>query len=316
MRLSYFTYQFDAPQKKSVFTTGLHELLLAYCNSASVAFKNSFKLSDENLYLVHLGGNLFGFLETRSHEAINKINRQNLTIDDIYKALQQNEGLGFTSYVYVDGDCLAFGATMLAPRCGGFANFVQDLLHRTKGFEQWGFNCSPLLIASTKAEVMQMPFVGKSTLRVAAGHKFFNQLVGVFGGNPKDYEDIGSFELTITPKRQKNIKPAIGHVLNAVPVEDVSKWTVAAKREITERVEELYIAGEGHLADAIATAEMRKAAGLDLLLQATMSNNQTLKDKLVEYRKEKSNELQNAQRSSPFSIGLDASSWPADVAGV
>lgn len=316
MRLSYFTYEFESPQGKAFHNTGLLDLLMAYCKEANIKFKNSFKNGDENLYLVPLGGQLFGFIETRSHEMINKVNRQNLSIDDIYKALNKDEGLGFTSFVYVDGDCLAFGATLLAPRCGGFADFVQALLRQTKGFEQWRFHCMPLLSESTKTDVLKMPFMGKTTLRVEAGNKLFADLKNVFGGNAEDYNDIDGFELVITPKRKKNIKAVVSRVLNAVPNEHVSKWTVAAKREITERAEEFYIAGKGHLADEVATSDVRKAASLDLHLKKKIQANQNLKTKLEEHRKDGRNELQNAQSSSPFTPSLDASSWPVDVASV
>lgn len=302
MKVSYFQYRFrETRPEGSVYRRGLQEYLRSFCNHPDVSFKNQFVRHDENLYLLPLEAQLFGFVQTRSGETISKINRADLSHSDIYESLRQNENLGFMSYVFVDNDCFAFGSTVLAPRVKAFADFMDLLLNRTRGGQGLEFVPAPILRESTKAEVMRMNFVGKAVIQVEPGNTFFHGMQNLIGGTAESYEEVDSFEIVIKPKKRKDIKPVVGNALHAISDDHVRKIVVNAKRETEERLEELYVAGKGHIADAIDG----NSASIGSNIRYAIENNRHLAAKRQELNDEQE---ASEQVHPPFLSGAAGSS--------
>ncbi len=299
MKFTYFQYEFKNFSGGSTHRLGLHEYLRAFCNHDDIVFKNQFVKDGENLYLIPLGAQLFGFVQTRSRETISKINRSDLSHSNIYESLLHDEGLGFISYVFVDADCFAFGTTLLAPRVNAFAEFMDMLLKYTRGGMSYEFTPRAILRESTKAEVMQMQVVGRTAIQVEPGNVLFSNFRNFFGGTVHDYEDVDSFEIIIRPKGRKDIKNVVTTMLDAVSDDDnVRKMVVKAKEHADHRLEELYLAGRGHLADVVEG----NASSVGSLVRTKMSENQHLSAK----RRESQYETEADQQTiPPFITDLD-----------
>lgn len=306
MKFSYFQYEFKHVPIGTVYRRGLREFLLDYCAHPDMDFKNQFLKDGENLYVVPLEAQLFGFIQTRSGETINKINRSDLSHSDIYESLLQDERLGFMSYVFVDEECFAFGSSQLAPRVTAFIDFIGMLLGRLHRNADWQFVPRPILRESTRAEVLSMSFIGKTVIQVEPGNQLYNDFRNLFGGAVQNYDEMDSFEVVLRPKNRKNIKPVVDRLLTSVPDEHLRKLIVKAKEHSQENLEELYLAGRGHLSDSIQA----NSASVGSRIRLKMEQNQHLASK----RQELIREQEPAQHMvPPFISGITVRSWDSGV---
>jgi hypothetical protein len=219
------------------------------------------------------------FLQTRSNELIKKIDSQKLSVSEIYDQLSQDESIGFASYVYVEASYFAFASTMMAPKVKSFTDFVNEILRKIQ-ISSHTFIATALLHQATRAEVMKMPFMGKSTVRVTSENTIFGDIVNTIRGQAQEFEDVDCFEITFKPKKSKDIKGAVTRLMQATPDTGLEKMVVKAKEALHENLTEIYLAGNGLISDYI---DFKSEKNLKDRMKDKIENNTILSEKVAEY---------------------------------
>jgi Intracellular sensor of Lambda phage, Abi component len=279
MKVSYYGYAFKNIQSNLLTANGLRDILSGFCIYDNVSFKNEFQCGEEKQFLLHHLGNLFLFLQTRSNELIKKIDSQSLSVSEIYDQLRRDERIGFASYVYVEPTYFAYASTMMAPRVKTFADFVNKILARLQ-VSSHTFVTTALLHQATREEVLSMPFVGRSTVQIAATNSIFSDFMNIIGGEADEFTDVDSFEITIKPKKHKNISSAAKRLINATPDAGLDKMVIKAKEAAHESLMELYLAGNGLISDQI---DLKNERNLTERIREKIEQNTTLREKVEEY---------------------------------
>lgn len=279
MKVSYYGYAFIDMKTNKRNARGLRELLSGFCSYENISFKNDFQCGEEKQFLLQSSGNLFLFLQTRSNELIKKIDSQSLSVTEIYDELMQDERIGFASYVYIDEVYFAYASTMMAPRVKSFSDFVNKILVRIDASNHT-FVITALLHQATRDEVLRMPFIGRSTVQITAANSIFDEFVQVIGGEAEEFTDVDSFEITIKPKKRRNIDVAAKRLIRAIPDAGLDKMIIKAKDETHQSLMDLYLAGNGLISDHI---DLKHEKNLTESIKQKIQQNNTLREKVQEY---------------------------------
>lgn len=301
MKVSYFGYAFRTAAGQT-HVCGLDSLLRSFCHYRNIAFKNQFKCGEERQYLLPNFGNLFLFIQTRSGELIKKIDSQSLSVSEIYEELNQNERIGFASYVYIGDGYIGYASTMMAPKIGAFADFVNKIIGRL-GSSTTQFVVEPLFYKTTREDVLRMPFVGKSMIQVSASNNLFREFAELLGGRAEEYADVDSFEVTIKPKRRKNIAQAAKKIIERAESNGLDKMIIMAKENLHGNLMELYLAGNGIVSDQL---DLRDEENLAERIQQKIERNTNLRERVQEYV---ANETVSHTTPDIVSRYSDARSW-------
>lgn len=281
MKLSYYGYSFtEFSKSKKPSAIDLIKICKNFFNYFSPAIKNSLKNNGENQYLIDQGGNLFLFIQTRSQELIKKINSKNISVSEIYESLEDDENIGFASYVYIDNLYLSFGSTLMAPRINSFVDFINSILdlHQISNYR---FSITPFLSQTTPSEIKKAHHIGKTTLRISKDNSLSNEIKEFFGGEASYYEDIDSFEIIIRPKLKKDISKAVTQILDKTSEENgIEKFIIAAKLEEDERLTDYYLSGRGIVSDYI---DVKKENNIEATIKSKVDKNNELLESIKRY---------------------------------
>ncbi|MDX8126478.1 hypothetical protein QLH52_04245 [Methylomonas sp. OY6] len=302
MKLSYYGYVFTEVKTGVKYRMPIKNFIQAFCQFKDPNYKNKFTHNGEHIFLLHGPGDLYLFIQTRSKEVIKKINSQDTSVGEIYDVLDKDEMLGFASYVFVMDSYLGFASTTMAPRLASFGNFINDVLSSI-GITEYQFNLIPFLHQATKAEAMSMPFIGKSTIQINKSNDFFDDIANYLGGSADEFEDVDSLEIVIEPKARKDIGKAVKKMMARIPDEGLEKLVVRAKDDLHPSLIDLYLAGNGIVADNINTRDEREIA---TKIREKITNNSVLKKKVIEHEQDEAIKQGNVESISKF---CDAGSW-------
>jgi hypothetical protein len=309
MKLSYYGYVFTEIKTGNKSRMSLKDFNKAFCQYDNPLYKNQFTHNGENVFLLSGVGNLYLFIQTRSNEVIKKINSADTTIGEIYDLLKTGEMIGFASYVYMMDSYLGFASTTMAPRIASFATFINDVL-QSIGINTHQFTLIPFLHQATKAEAMAMPFIGKSIIQINKSNTLFEHLGGLLGGTATEFEDVDSFEIIIKPKPRKNIEKAVKSMLSTVNDQGIDKMIIKAKDEDHAALIDLYLAGNGLLADNINTRDERVIAQI---IKGKIGENEMLKQKVTEHEQDEAIPQVSIDAISKFS---NVDTWSAAISGI
>jgi hypothetical protein len=279
MKVSYFGYCLKNDETMERKRLDLPRLLKNYCRLDNVEFKNQFLHQDEHLYLMYENSNVFLFLITRNSELIRTINTNNLSVAEVNDLLENGEALGFASYLLIKDDCFGFGSTLMAPKANIFIRYVNDLLG-SLGVTDWRFSAEAILHQATRADALQMPFIGKATISVEKENNVAQDFIGALGLTQDETADIDGFEVTIRPKARKNIREAVSKLINTTADDGIIKMTIRAKEELDSQISDFYLVGKGHISDSVDKSNQTRITGL---LNEKFNSNRHLHSKLREY---------------------------------
>ena len=279
MKLSYYGYWFNSlNSSKKPYSVDLGRICKNFCSYFSNTIKTSLKSNGENQYLIHEGGKLFIFIQTRSEELIKKIDAKNITVSEIYDSLSDDENIGFASYVYIDEKFLAFGSTLMAPRIKGFIDFINSILdiHRINNYR---FGVTPFLSQTSPKEIKKAHHIGRTTIKINKSNSFFNEVEEFFGGQASHYEDVDSFEIIIRPSKRKDISAAVINVVNKVEEDEsgVEKFIIAAKKDDDERITDYYLNGRGLVSNYI---DIKKERNIEDAIRKKIDANRELAERV------------------------------------
>lgn len=302
MKLNYFGYSIHDHKNNSNYLMDIRPFIKAFCSYEDIEYKNNFTHAGEKVFLLPVSGNIYLFLMTRSNEIIKKIKSSDLSISEVYDLLQRGEMLGFASYLYMSSSYFGFASTIMAPKFSYFSEFINDIFCGL-GLSEYSFVSNPLMKQSSKEEVLEMPFIGRSVIQINKQNTFFEDIRNFAGGTSEEFLDIDSFEITIKPRNRKNIEVAVKKFVNSIPDAGLEKMLVRAKDDYHGTLVDLYIAGVGAVSDSINTKEESKI--YDEILKRVKSN-EILKEKVVEHE---SNETFEKKTVEAISGLHDSSAW-------
>lgn len=277
MKLSYYGYFLEHKKNQKCFRNDLLPFLKAFCKVTNPKYKNSFvSLTDERMYLFSVTKNIFLFVVTKSHEIIKKIDTSTIDVDEIYSKLGSNDKLGFASYIYFDNSYYGIASTIQGPRNKSFNYFVNSIIS-SLNISMYEFKSFGLMHQSSKADVLKLPFIGKTIVQVGEGNNLFDHIKGFLGFKVKD---IDSFVIEVRPKRKKSIKQSVEGLSAKINDDGLLKYIVRAKESQEEALEDYYIACSGGVSDSISAREDSK---IYIEMADKSKNNSILAEKIEEF---------------------------------
>ena len=302
MKLSYFGYSVTKHSDGSRYLFDIRPFLNAFCELDDVEFKSQFTRSDEHVYLLKESANLYLFLMTRTNEVIKKIKSTDLSISEIYDLLQQDEKLGFASYIYIKPSFLGFASTIMAPKYKAFTDFMVELFSAI-GLSDYQFVLHPMLKQATRADALGMEFMGRASIQVNKENSLFDDLRNSFRGTVEDFVDVDSFEIIIKPRPKRDISPAMKKVLKNVPATGLDSFIMKAKETADDQLMELYLAGKGHVSD---TLNKNAEQTIETQIDEKLARNDALTERVNEH--EADDEFQKVEPDA-FVHLHDVDSW-------
>jgi len=282
MKLSYYGYSLECHDDhlyKLHYLFDLRPFLSAFATLQNAEFKNQFTYGGEHIFFLPYTEHLYLFLMTRTNEIIKKIKASDLSVSEIYEMLETDEHLGFASYVYIGPSFMGFASTIMAPKIKTFGIFLRELLEAI-GLAQYHVVLHPLLKQSTRADALDMEFMGRSVVQVTKQNAFYEDIVNFFKGTSEEFSDVDSFEVTFKPKKNKNIEPAIKKVIVELPEDGLDKMIIRAREDIGSSLMDVYLVGKGHVSDHIAKNKEKTIT--DQIIDKIKSNS-VLAEKIKEH---------------------------------
>lgn len=301
MKCNYFGYYLK-DQKGNKVWFDLTPFLDSFLDYASLKVKSSIVYNDEYLYLMRHFDNVYFFVMTKSQEVAKAINTNDLSLSQIRTLLDDSQQLGFASYLIFNEYYFGFASTLYAPKINALGYFIDSLL-KASGHGDWEFITRPMMREMTRAEAMELPHIGLTTIEVFKSHSLGGLFKGFMGGDISEYDDISSFEITIKPRPKQNIKEEVKRFLEHVEDENVKKIMLKARDEAASQATEVYLTGAGAIYDPIKKGTEAEIAAQ---LSHNIKNNRHLTQKLEEFKKDE------AISKDPIdSLGLfcSSSSW-------
>lgn len=257
MKTTYHVYMLYDSQTQKNYIFDL-SILLERLLSENLALKKGFKIEDDYLYLVKEDATkapeTYFFIITRDNELIKAIDA-NLDVEDIKKRIKKDEKIGTGSFVHLTTKLgfpmVAFTSQLLSPKIPLFWNFVNEYLSKICLAPRFQITGSSLMAEAEINELMKMDVIGKTNIEIRREHSIFQLLSQTLGNGGAD-DSIGSFEITIKPKPNGNIKDSISKLPEIANQQGIYKLTSRAKGELLANLTDLYIVGSGTLGDNIS----------------------------------------------------------------
>ncbi|WP_226426524.1 hypothetical protein [Xanthomonas sp. MWU16-30325] len=299
MRVGYFGYHVKSRVDNVEYLVDLRRFFRSFANS-DVAFKSQFKYGGETLLLqvLELESNTYLFVQSRDLELIKRIQKSNLSAQDISSMLGSGDGVGFASYVVV-GDCwISFACRVLSPRHTAFGNMANEL------FQKFSINYD-FIFTALQSElqpelVPRLEKVGKIDIEINASSPLWQRACDLFtGGDGQEIVDASELHVSFIPKRKKkaSLGKALNEMINELPRDGLESIKARAKLEEKDRMSDMYIYGQGALRDYVFPQDELHVASE--LARARQSNNK-FAELIGEFRDE-----QRFQSSSATDLGIN-----------
>lgn len=276
MRLSYFGYSLEVTTTRQKFLFDLRPFLKAFVDYQNVDYKGRFQHAGEHIYLLPHRPGLFLFLKTARNELVKKFNSGSFEVEDIQQVLAADEEVGFASYVYFGEHYLGFASTIMAPKTAAFTNYINEIF-QSIGLRHVVMNLHPFLSIVDRDDILQMPFLGRTSISVSRDNNIFDRVREMFGIEPEDFRDIDGIDVTLRPRRRQNIRDAALKVVESTSDDGVDKFTISAKEDAGDRLSELFLAGNGVLRDSI---DLQSNTGIYEQIRERAANNPALDEKV------------------------------------
>ena len=243
MRVTYYSYylqQADGTKTLYDITTFLDNFL----SKTTISYKKSItNEADENLYLFKISQGSFMFVVTKNNDLAKLVDTAGgkLEVEDLLNKLNNDENLGFASYVCIKRKAFAYSATMSGPKVPAFLQLINNLL--AQDLPDVELIAEALTRDVSFSDLMKFDRIGK------VKYKFDSKssLAGLFGCKTGS---INYFEVRIIPKRGEDIRDELGYV-EAAMGQEVKDMIVTAKENINSELMDYFIFADGAIADKI-----------------------------------------------------------------
>lgn len=301
MKASYFGYAIEKHSTQETFLHDLRGFLRCFAGYNNAEYKAQFTHLGENVYVVHVRGDVFLFLITRNHEIIKRINSRDLSVTEIQDLLL-DDSIGFASYLYMQSSYFAFASTAMAPRVPTFCEMVTRIF-RTLQLNDYRIVPYPLITKSSRRDARRMNIIGETSMRLHKDSGLANHIKVALQISDAAFEEIGGIDIKFKPQRKRSITVAARQIIDQVPDAGLERFVVKAKNQVGETLQELWLVDKGQLSDSIGSSRE-----IDILeeIPEKANNNGALHDKVSEH--EASNEFSEVDHRD-LDRFRDAESW-------
>ncbi|ENJ7897434.1 TPA: protein rexA [Escherichia coli] len=218
--------------------------LLSFLTEQVINAKNhAQQIEDYYVFAHHIINDSFILTKTFDSELVKKINRKTLSVDEIRNALSSDESLGFPSFLLIRKNIIGYANTLFGPKTRDLAAYLKG-----KGAIPDGYSLfiEPLMRDITKDDALSMQFIGRTTVRVENGSKLLSPLLRVLGAQAVDEELLEGLEITVKPKRLRNIKSVAKGIISNVD-EQHESIHLKGKEQAADILTEYYLSDKGHI---------------------------------------------------------------------
>jgi len=284
MRVGYFGYFVKDRNTDDKYLVDLRRFFRDFAASADVEFKSQFRYGGESilLQLLDQATNTYLFVQSRDLELVKRIQRRNLSADDIGAIIGANNGIGFASYVVVGKNWISFACRVLSPRQTAFSHFVNSLF-QALGLE-FDFVLRTLQNELGREVAETFDKVGRINIQVNTDSPFLQYVADFFtGGDGEELVDVQELHVSIVPKRSRksDLSETLNEVIDRVPDEGLESLTARARLEATDKMSDMYIYGAGAIRDFVF---VDYESAVPNALRDKRRVNTKLKEKLEEFR--------------------------------
>ena len=303
MRVGYFGYFVIDRGTDQRYMVDLRKFFREFAASADVGFKSQFKYSGESLVLQLLDEptNTYLFVQARDLELVKRIQRRNLSADDIRAIIGANNGIGFASYVVVGKNWVSFACRVLSPRHTAFSHFVNSLFQALD--LNFDFVLRTLQDELGREVAGTFDKVGRINIQVNTRSPLLQYVADFFtGGDAEELVDVEELHISIVPKRSRkaDLSETLNEVIDRVPDDGLESLTARARLEETDRMSDMYIYGAGAIRDFVFVDHEDEVPAA---LKVARQRNGKLREKLEEFRADDEFEADATARG----LGI---SWP------
>lgn len=240
MKLNFYAVYLQ--DSKSQLKVSL-DLLSAFRTQVIDAKNHAQQVDDYFVFAHHISGETFLLTKTFDSELVKKINRKTLSVDELRNALSSDESLGFPSFLQVRNNVIGFANTLYGPRTRDLASYINGKCYIPSGYK---LVIEPLMRDITKDDALDMQFIGRTTVRVETNSKLFSPLLRALGAETIDEELLEGLEITVKPKRLRNIKSLATGIIKNVD-EQHESILLKGKEEAADLLTDFYLSSKGHI---------------------------------------------------------------------
>lgn len=240
MRVSFWAYYAQDNKTKTKRKIDLSSILDGEIIKKS---NHSLQCGDYYIYMHTIDTKTILFTKTNDSDLINKINKTNNSIRDIRDSLADDELLGFPSFLFINDGIIGFASSFLGPKIRELPDFIKG---KKLLSESEDLIIEPLMRGVTKADALNMSFIGRTTLRIESGKSLTKTILRSVGVASVSDELLDGIEIILKPKRAKDIKGMTKEIISS-SYGEVDGISIKAKETAADLLTEYYLDGKGHV---------------------------------------------------------------------
>lgn len=257
MRLSFNAIYGKNKRTGKIAPINLIELL----SEQVISSKNhSQKIDDYYVFAHHIIGESFLITKTFDSDLVKRINRKTLSIEEIKASLGSDESLGFPSFLFIKGNVIGFAKSFHGPSIRELAAYINAKCNIPEGYN---LVIEPLMRDITKDDALNMNFIGRTTVRVESASRLFDPLLRALGAQSIDEELLEGLEITIKPKRLRNIKGVAKDIISNID-EQHESILLKGREESADMLTDFYLSNKGQI-----SSNLHRSKNEDLALEMT-----------------------------------------------
>ncbi|WP_312759559.1 protein rexA [Pantoea brenneri] len=222
------------------------------------AKNHSQQIEDYYVFAHHISGESFLITKTFDSDLVKRINRKTFSVDEIRSSLSSDESLGFPSFLYINGNVIGFAKTLYGPSVRELTAYINARCKIPDGHK---LSIEPLMRDITKDDAMNMQFIGRTTIRVESASRLLGPVLRTLGAQSIDEELLEGIEITIKPKRMRNIKGFAKEIIDNID-EQHESILLKGKEEAADLLTEFYLSNKGQI-----SANLYRSTNEDLALE-------------------------------------------------
>ena len=253
MKLGYYHYYFKTRHRRAAprICHDIRPVLRAYADYDDAPWKTQLEGDDgEKLLLMRTPSReVFMLVATRHQEIIKAIHTRTLSCADLSERLHRDETAGFAAYFRASDRAIGLAATLRGPKTAALSRFLNEILGRL-GAGAWQLHLQAVGASVTMEQARGMAFVARTTIKVGPSNPAFQRLRALFA---RDSDDVGSFEVTIRNKKNRNLRDVFQNIAREATGDDLEKMNIRAKAALDEELSDFFVEADGKLSEEIGT---------------------------------------------------------------
>ncbi|AOF18116.1 hypothetical protein BED35_07395 [Yersinia enterocolitica] len=201
------------------------------------------EIDDYFVFAHHIHGECFLITKTNDSQLVQRINKKTLSIDEIKNVLNNDESLCYPSFLLIKDNVIGFANTLYGPRTKDLNTYISskgELDHGRK------LIIEALMRDVTKTKALDMEFIGRTTLRIESGSSMLSTVLRAIGVETIEEELLSGIEITIKPKRMRNISEMSKEVIRKSD-DNHNDIHLKGKELAADILTDFYLSEKGHL---------------------------------------------------------------------